>query len=42
MTSKTDVVSALLRGDLLFLECLLYVKGFPYTIAFTFHNSSMK
>ena len=41
MTSKTDMVSALLRGDLLFWECLLYVKGFPYTFAFTFHNNSM-
>lgn len=41
-TSKTDVVSALLERRPLFLECLLYVKGFPYTIAFTFHNSSMK
>lgn len=30
MTSKTDIVPTLLRGDLLFIECVLCVKGFPY------------
>lgn len=36
------MVPALLRGDLLFIEFLLYVKGFPNTIKFTFHSTPMQ
>ena len=42
MLSKTDLVPDQLGGDLLFIEFLPHVKGFLYTVAFTFRSSPTK